>query len=301
MKIKTLVVNMDKDTTKWQEMQKKFNFSCLDLERFRATNGKEEDIKDVSLMCGMFCSAGIKGCFDSHRRIWKKVVEDRLPLCIVLEDDVYPADNFETGIFDAYSQLPEKWDVFLLGYHSHGTDINTKRFSLIENFYSLCCYLMGNYRGSYQVNENVYVPESPSGTYGYMISYLGAEKLLKLCPQITWHVDISMYNKKELNLYSAYPKLVKHIYNDTNLGVQSNPLVKSIFSSTRLSWGDFSSAWICSEPIFQIGNQNITLWLLLNLFAILLVLSILFKTRKPLYLILGISVFILTVVKMLTL
>eukprot|EP00439_Symbiodinium_sp_Y106_P057730 s1873_g8.t1 len=82
-----------------------------------------------------FCTKGMVGCFMSHRRIWQKVVDDDLPAVVVLEDDVRLVDNFKARLGELMSNLPDDWEVCLLG--AIGC-VNPVKEPSYMKFYSFC-------------------------------------------------------------------------------------------------------------------------------------------------------------------
>jgi GR25 family glycosyltransferase involved in LPS biosynthesis len=58
-------------------------------------------------------SASEVGCYLSHTRLWKRIVDEDIPWAVVLEDDVDIHDDL-AGIFSAIDRIPFKWDFIRL-------------------------------------------------------------------------------------------------------------------------------------------------------------------------------------------
>jgi len=125
------------------------------------------DVPTVDLRGGGFSchlSRGAIGCALSHRQAWEKLLELRsngIEWALVLEDDIVAlAPDFETRLADLLSKLPSDFDVCYVGYHGATPDGDPLRI--------LRC-------GG---------PPGPEvhGTFGYLVSTAGAQKLLHGSP-----------------------------------------------------------------------------------------------------------------------
>lgn len=86
------------------------------------------------------------GCILSHYNLWKKIVEDGIPVTMILEDDALRLPkNFIDRVKTEMEYLPQDWDIFLLGFWLHtgdkGQEINEHIFT-VRNFALLHCYLI---------------------------------------------------------------------------------------------------------------------------------------------------------------
>ena len=60
---------------------------------------------------------GQLGCLCSHVALWRKVVNEKLPHAVVLEDDVEIADGFRTEVAALLEEVPANWDHCYLFWH----------------------------------------------------------------------------------------------------------------------------------------------------------------------------------------
>ncbi len=109
-------------------------------------------IKDRHLRRGQL------GCFDSHLRIWRSVVEQNLDQAIIFEDDVgievHHLPYVDRALANLQAHDPD-WDVFYLALHK----------------YKPC--------RKRRLTEDLAVPLSNLiGTFAYMVSQRGARKLM---------------------------------------------------------------------------------------------------------------------------
>ncbi|CAL1164740.1 unnamed protein product [Cladocopium goreaui] len=147
------------------------------------------------------CTKGMIGCFLSHRRIWQKMVSEKLPAVVVLEDDVRLVEGFSDKLLKLMDELPADWEVCLLGAIGN---INPDVEPFHMKLYSFC---VGGGRPSpgktRRVSDNVFVPHRPAGTHAYLVSLKGAERLVKELPLACYHVDLTAWSLPNLKLYAA--------------------------------------------------------------------------------------------------
>jgi len=102
--IKTYCINLDRREDRWERVRVETDLLGIDLIRFPAI--------DIVAECGKDGSHA--GCNASHKALLEMVKQDGIFMAI--EDDLkILVDNPTELIRDAYSQLPDDWDVFYLG------------------------------------------------------------------------------------------------------------------------------------------------------------------------------------------
>ena len=118
------------------------------------------------------------GVILSHRNVWHKIVRERIPVTLVLEDDATRIrKDFLARISYYLQKLPPDWDILLAG------------FQVIQH------------RPGTRINNDIYRVKHFILLHSYLISYRGAQKLLKLGiidqPLDTW---LSTHSDK-INIY----------------------------------------------------------------------------------------------------
>lgn len=63
---------------------------------------------------------GMIGCYESHKRLLKKCIDDGLNSYMVLEDDIKPILGFNSFFSYAVKELPADWQMMYLGNAEHG-------------------------------------------------------------------------------------------------------------------------------------------------------------------------------------
>jgi len=250
-----LVVNLDKSKERWQQCTEEFAKQNVQAERFPATLGKalteEERMEQATFGARYFCTAGMIGCFMSHLRMWRKVVDEDIPAVVVLEDDVVLYPDFEKKLKVLMEDLPQDWDVCLLG--AVGC-INQEQEALNMKSYGL---LTGGGRPSpgksRTISEHLFVPYRPAGTHAYLVSRKGAEFLKNQCPKARYHVDLTAWSLTDLKLYCAKDFLATQRFDETDTTVSKGgaPLTKRFL---RWAWsiGGFA------EMARKAGCENLT-------------------------------------------
>ncbi|WP_104707380.1 glycosyltransferase family 25 protein [Helicobacter ailurogastricus] len=119
-----------------------------------------------------FQSFGQLGCFASHYLLWQECMKLQKPI-IVLEDDVLPTfDFFEKcalGLESLYGNKTQMVRLFALYFKRHRL-----KKSMGHHF------------------DRLFSPIGGMGTQGYILSPLGAQKLLENCPA-QWVLPVDVY------------------------------------------------------------------------------------------------------------
>jgi glycosyl transferase family 25 len=189
--MKIFVINLEKESKRRYNMSKKFNF--FDIEFFEASDGNllEEVVvsniqKSVSnLTNGKITnlSIGEIGCADSHLRVYKHIVDNAIPLSLILEDDVDLTARGRLLINKIINKgLPPNIDLLLLGY-----SVDAKRYDKSAN--------LSLFHIKFLYNQLYGVPtERLYGSYGYILTMKGAKMLLGYGLPIKMQADILLGN-----------------------------------------------------------------------------------------------------------
>jgi len=124
-------------------------------------------------------SHGQMGCYESHVRVWKLIVQERLPRALVLEDDadiVYSEKTVQrlNEFLHELERIPD-WDVAYLG----NVPLHPPKRTLAPH-----------------INE----PSYWEGLYCYMITYEGARKLLPTMFPMRQAIDVHVGNQMRKGL-----------------------------------------------------------------------------------------------------
>lgn len=292
------VINLDRDVERWQRMQQVTRAADLpNVQRFSAINGKDmenDKFKEGTTWLGrQLQPVGVLGCAMSHMALWKKIVADKVPWAIILEDDVELVPNFREKLehnlkqllhnAPTLSRLPPSdkhaqttIDVVLLGalgrVHPLGRDsLGSRLFSRLLGGCQtpLLTATPGAAGGS------VSRPMRPAGTHAYLVSRRGAQKLLQACPKARFHIDIDAWGQEGVDVLMFNPMLAYQSFDSSTLIDQSpgdalkrNSLLRHLLraevgAALPSSWRDpfTRQPWrhALAEPLLQLPAVS-SLW-----------------------------------------
>jgi GR25 family glycosyltransferase involved in LPS biosynthesis len=137
------------------------------------------------------------GCYLSHVRIWKHIVEQNIPIAAIFEDDVRFLNM--SDFVPAYQSLPTSWDLFLFGY----LKLNQK-----------------------PLEENTYLYKSTGyfwGLQSYLITYEGAKKLLEKSFPLDCQLDAYIGSRsKQVNIFFAKRNMTQQIRKSSQTNIQTS-------------------------------------------------------------------------------
>lgn len=97
------LINLDRQAQRLRLMQAQLAEIGVPVERIRAFDGSNP-AEQATAVAAPYAplTGGEIGCFESHRRFWRRVVEEDLPGAFVLEDDMALASDFASLEFPAH-------------------------------------------------------------------------------------------------------------------------------------------------------------------------------------------------------
>lgn len=199
--MKIYVVNMARSTDRKQRISELLSGIGLEFEFFSAIDGRVSEITGYDnerrmKEKGHALTLGERGCFASHRALWKKCVSLQENM-LILEDDIGLSDDF-LAFFITADSLTSQYEYIRLGrgplkalpifgaYYSLDDRDEKKSYSLVK-------YLRG-----------------PSCCHGYTLSPVAAEKFLRHSETWWWPVDDYMDSEHRHHVcdYGIEPPLV---------------------------------------------------------------------------------------------
>lgn len=208
-KLKTYVLNMKRRPERLKQfvLDNHDELEKLQYEVFEAVDGQE--MKPYPRLLKLFENGdynyrrGILGCASSHINMWMKFIVNSsrgdIDTLLVLEDDITLSKNFISKLSNSLEQLPrDDWDILFLGHFLYPqyrkNEDRSDRMPYVTQWDKKECekYSMG-------------------GTIGYVISRIGAIKLLKYINENGMYnaIDWVMFKTADiLNIYYCYPHIV---------------------------------------------------------------------------------------------
>jgi len=131
---------------------------------------------------------GAVGCFLSHRGVWERLLESDSPAALVFEDDSIIADDIGHVLDNIL--IPENTDILLLGYFCNKCKRTSCGVARVRKFF---------------------------GLHGYLITRVGAEKILKQPEMYTIgkQVDALLGEFARKGVINIYATTKQHVVQDT--------------------------------------------------------------------------------------
>jgi len=207
MNYKIFVINLDHREDKFSSVVEQLNKFQLPCERISAVNGKDltnSEISDIydsdknEKFYPKILSSGEIGCYLSHIKAWKEIINQELDYAVILEDDCKIEEHFQN--FNKYIEKLQNWDYIKIA--------GNRGAKKIKRSEALC-----------REASIVYYNKIPASTVGQIISYSGAQKLLENSKSIFRPVDIDIkhYWEKGINVIGIEPKLIDNIGFDSDI------------------------------------------------------------------------------------
>lgn len=262
-KLPIFIINLKRRPDRKQLIETRLvNLGIKNYEFINAVDGKElpEDISDVynketSIKLHRELTRTEIACALSHIQIAKRIVEQKLDYAIILEDDAELTLDFKAFLRD-FNLEKNIFDFLILGSFSSNQFFNdnvktsVSPYVLVEK--QSIIYLdkielnIGNvlaHRTYYPSQQLDYV----HGAHAYMMSYVGAKKLIELnFPVVVEADNVWNYYSNKCNTLFTNPILVHRQHEDSDIGNERNTLTNNfnnfseIFNS-RVNHIDFGT------------------------------------------------------------
>ncbi len=250
--MKTFVINLDSKPERWNITSDRFKAVGLKVERWSAVcqeNRKAELDPLIHPIQGSFCTPAVLNTALSHITLWNTLMQDdEEEYYFICEDDARPVLDLQEKVTRLMDQVPENWDVLLLGKHDLGD-----AFDKISDVFIRAQRPIK--REQTNINDYVEIPSSFSGLYGYMVSKKGATKLCEFMKEskIRMHIDIQVNMIPGLNLYASRQSLVDHDFSlGSSIACSRPSFVTKPLNGFRTGAAPLS--WTLTQPIFALGG-----------------------------------------------
>ena len=204
--MKIYYINLDQSKDRKQNVESICYSQNLTPERINAVDGKKIDINDKKYEKAIhkikwwfeknnLSNVGHFGCYLSHMKTYQTFLESNSEYCLILEDDIeLLTDNLKRDILINMNNLPNDWDILLLGYEIDGRKKNVRN---------------GNKNTKLRkglLNITYFV-----GLHAYIITRKTAKILLENLQTLDWILDWNvcyLAEKNIVNVYGVYPPIV---------------------------------------------------------------------------------------------
>ncbi|MFT6269027.1 MAG: glycosyl transferase family 25 [Alphaproteobacteria bacterium] len=195
MKFNVFLINLARSEDRLEHSEKQLNALGIEFERLEAIDGAtltEAQIHqhyDETANLKLYkknLSAGEIACYLSHRKAWKRIIDDNLDYAVILEDDSAADSNF-IALHSALSKL-RNWDYIRIANFPQKYTIN-ERIDVDS------------------AHELVHFNQIPINTAAQVVSMKGAKQLYSQTTHFCRPVDIDLkhYWEKGFDLLGLTP------------------------------------------------------------------------------------------------
>jgi glycosyl transferase family 25 len=169
----------------------------------------KDEIKLISKFEGF--KPGEIGCFLSHLRIWKIIVENKIKHSIIFEDDAIFTDNFLNKFNSVLYNLNDDMDILYIGGR-----FNPNFKMKPKNYLQISDNIIQHNKNNLDLNEDGFI--FCRTTHSYIISYDLAKLFISIFEnesKITIALDHWMMNnilKNKIKVYDSFPLLCHSPY-----------------------------------------------------------------------------------------
>jgi GR25 family glycosyltransferase involved in LPS biosynthesis len=247
------VINMKRSKKRLRKINKNLKKLKIPFKRIEAVDGKnltKDDIRNnCTLYSQIFSPLSLIGCFLSHKKAWKTMIDNNDKYAIIMEDDCELIHSFKLDLKKILDELiPHNPDFVYLGHILLLPRIN----QFIDT---------SNFKYSYSPKH-----ESMVGFHCYIISNTCAKQLLQVMDKVDDHVDVSFTNYvNDFNVYASKKKIAYQsatANQSTQVKFEFPITLNSIFEKI-LSKYNVSYSYYLSAPLIEILWHPINAYLLI--------------------------------------
>lgn len=190
-KLPIYVINLKDRPDRKQKIEKEMlKHNLKNVTILEAVNGYDLDIDElldndlytINEDIARPLKRGEIGCYLSHLEAWYKILRDKEPYALIIEDDAVFVENFKEKLNDALNKIKNSnWDVLFLGRNCSHFEYECNRGTPVNNEKILMYPLISGY-----------------GTFAYIIKNRCIRKLLKDTFPLIKPVDVVLLEKDDI-------------------------------------------------------------------------------------------------------
>jgi len=204
---KVFYINSKSRIDRYRNMQKRLPELGIEAERLEAITGGQLDARAFDFGDSKKdLNSGEIGCIQSHRALYKKIIDNKIDKAFILEDDALFCENFNEIFNEAIRHVPNDWQMIYFGqfnYDQVGTINGSKTHAIKE-----------------KVEGIVYVANRCWLTHAYAIR--GCADYLYENTKVMYHTLDAMLAdlQKDLKVYAFHPNIIRQ--DDTVSSIRRN-------------------------------------------------------------------------------
>jgi GR25 family glycosyltransferase involved in LPS biosynthesis len=210
------------------------------------------------------------GCYASNLAVMDIIVKHNISQAVIIEDDVFPVEDFDKKWNEVQPYIPKDFDILLLSHIGQTSNLG---------FLSLVSYFTFTKRRYKYINKYISIPYFPLGTASYLISNKGAKIILEKYNQIKYHIDLHLYTKDDIKLYTLNNFLIKNQSSEITLGYNHN---FSFLKKYKFNTGQ-NLNWYLHTCAIRVKSFNLVVWHIICLFLFCIFLTMLLNNKIPLF------------------
>ncbi len=136
----------------------------------------------------------------THINIYKHMIDNNIPILLILEDDCILRNNFREYLEIILSELPKDFDVCFLG-SSFGQTVDNFRYG----------YFGSQNKNVIEPNKHVYPIKGTHTADAYIISLKAAKKIYESIIPFCFPIDYMLnpiFIQKDINSFWCYPPII---------------------------------------------------------------------------------------------
>lgn len=124
--VPSFVINMDRCKERWRVTKERIvKAGFRNVQRVRGVDAENDSLKEAWAVHGSprfnptdteFVEyPGKQGCMLSHLNVWKKMIDENIPVAIIFEDDVSFHSRWDVLAPKYFQVTPKDWDILYMG------------------------------------------------------------------------------------------------------------------------------------------------------------------------------------------
>lgn len=186
------VINLDSDIKRWNYIKYQLDYlNCKNYERVSAVDMRKPDMsklyKDdrISLYTKFTIQkkhrcdhkqidrTGAIGCTLSHYNIWKKIIDNNVPIAIIMEDDIHLMNNFYDSLQEELKKYNKEFDILNIGYlKNYYSEIDNSKL-----YFGTGCYIITK-EACEILCKYVFPIDTHVDSYFFLLNHFGYIKMI---------------------------------------------------------------------------------------------------------------------------
>lgn len=201
------------------------NAGYTNMQIVEAVNGHDDEelntmTQKFNIFFANFLSKGQRGCLLSHIKLYKHIIDNKIDVCTIFEDDVYFHSDWTRLSPMFYENTPKNYDVIFIGNQSDGNP------NILPRIHQRACFC----------------------THAYIITLNGAKKLLRY----VLNLNHKNYNNIGLTTIDILIKFLQH--NILRGNINKNNFIWYCWNGTR---NECKNKNISDTSVYTIRNMGL--------------------------------------------